>query len=269
MDFVPFLWTITLAVLALCVGAAYGVLGMTPPLYSLARTFFIASAMLTGVVAVLFGITVPVAQSVRIFGTGVIGAIALIIGVETYLWVGSLQGPSKTGMVEVPSLLSLFMAEHKPEAGIMWQASADVTVLGQQIRLYYNLITDVEAGSKYLVFYIPQNKGDFNLMKYVADQSVGYIKDIEDAHWANMGRQGTPSTDTRKLPFNGRVVVYVANVFDSDQQKEIQDYFTQKKQNLQLRSLDYAVAVWQSVRLGEAKAPPVFEIKDGIPQLKN
>jgi hypothetical protein len=101
VEIVPFLWIIAPTLAAFAGGAAYGVLGMNPARYREARILFWIAGLSVGAMAILFGITVPVPPLARIVGTGLIGALAAIILVESSRWINKLQGvPAGTLFLE-------------------------------------------------------------------------------------------------------------------------------------------------------------------------
>ena len=94
MDFLAFGWTFVFAAWAIFIGSAIGVLGMTPPRPQLAKLFFLAAGISLGVMAVMFGITVPVSLTLRIVGAFLIGGLAASITTGAYVWVNGLPKPA-------------------------------------------------------------------------------------------------------------------------------------------------------------------------------
>ena len=91
MDITSFLWAVLLAIAAFGGGSAYGVLGMNPARYRDAKILFWISGLAIGAIAIMFGLTVPISAVGRMAGTGIIGALAAIVIVESMRWVENIQ----------------------------------------------------------------------------------------------------------------------------------------------------------------------------------
>jgi hypothetical protein len=107
MEIVPFWWIIVPGIAAFAGGSAYGVLGMTPPRYQAAKVLFWIAGLSVAVMALLFGLTVPASLAARIIGTGIIGALAAIIIVESTRWVNGLV--EQAGSSKNQNEMSLFL----------------------------------------------------------------------------------------------------------------------------------------------------------------
>jgi hypothetical protein len=91
MDFTAFLWLGIVTIATSAWGAGYGALGMNPARYRHAKILFWISGLSIGGIAMLFGLTVPVNTIGRLIGTGLIGAFAAIVIVESTRWVNNIE----------------------------------------------------------------------------------------------------------------------------------------------------------------------------------
>lgn len=108
VEFAGFLWMVAGAVFGIAGGSAIGVLGMTPARYRDARILFWVAGLSVLAMAVLFGLTVPVPPAGRIIGTGIVGALAAILIVETTKWVNTLeQAGTLPSVQQSPPILRL------------------------------------------------------------------------------------------------------------------------------------------------------------------
>jgi hypothetical protein len=135
MDFNSFLWAITLAVFGFSGGGAYGVLGMSPARYNLARVLFVVCGMSIGAMAVLFGMTIPVSTIARLVVTGALGATAAIVIVESWRWVARIgtigAAPSHTGIL-VPRSDIVFSTTEGSKITKMQIGESDVYFVGEE-----------------------------------------------------------------------------------------------------------------------------------------
>ena len=69
---------------------------------------------------------------------------------------------------------------------------------------------------------------------------------------------------TQELSFSGRVYVYHAGSVSLADLAELDTAFRDSGAYAQFRGMNYVMAAWQSIRLGDAKAPPKYEVRDGV-----
>lgn len=210
---------------------------------------------------------------------GIIACAIGFLGFSVWHWWPTPKTAAPAALVAQtpPTLFSLFMNDLKPQVGMVWNASYEVTVTvgdhKQQLPVFYNIYDDFSARSKYVSFYVPiifasslgtDQHLEFQVVENIAETYRGSIDDIQKNRWAEMGQIGTSNIEsTAKIPFSGRVYVYHAKGFTVDQIAALTRLFRKKKADVQFRGMEYAASAWQSIQLGQAKPPPVYEVRDG------
>jgi hypothetical protein len=136
------------------------------------------------------------------------------------------------------------------------------------VRIFYKIVSDTDANSKFIVFYVPEGGDSVGIIKFLAAEYQGYFTDVETQHWAVMKSQGaSDAVNTKDLAFSGRVFVYHEDTYSIEQQAEFVKLFRQHGATLLLRGPDHSLAVFQTIESGKITSPPSYVIRDGIPQL--
>ena len=85
---------------------------------------------------------------------------------------------------------------------------------------------------------------------------------------AEAGGRGSQSfTKSTELVFTGRIFIYYEDSLTLAQLGKLAEVFAQNGSSPEFRSTSYAAAVWSSIRSGDVKAPPRYDLHDGLPQL--
>jgi hypothetical protein len=212
-----------------------------------------------------------------------LGAVLFFAGA---IWLGLvdehiINKPSGQSLPP-PTLFSLFMSDLQPSKGMIWKAFSDFDVgVGdktEKVRIFYNIYDDFIAHSKYMAFYVPAifiqgtspSSQTFDIVRYLASGYPELLRDIQDNHWAEMKNLGDVSEEsTKSVPFSGRIFFYCADNLSIEQLAELRALYQGHRVDAQFRGMDYALAVWDSIQLGRAKAPLQYELQNGVPHLKN
>jgi hypothetical protein len=177
--------------------------------------------------------------------------------------VAALSGP--------PSLLNLFMTDLRPSVGLMWNAFGDVEVQTDgdksKVRIFYKIVNDTQANTKFIAFYVPNLGGAFHaVLTFLSKDYKGYFSDIESKHWAVMGSEGTSdAVNTKDIGFSGAIYIYHEDPLSAEELGEMTGRFRENGARVYFRGDKYVLAVWSSIRSGDIKAPPRFEIRNGLP----
>jgi hypothetical protein len=214
------------------------------------------------------------------------GAIAFFLspsGKGTESAHGHHQTPktaSLTAQAKAPTLFTLFMTDLKPTNGIRWDAFSDFTYSDEKtpvtVRIFYTIISDLNANASFVTFYIPAifNKLEPNkrysyiIAEKLAADYPRLLDDVRKKHWAEAKFLGDASAiSTRDFSFSGRIYIYHADNFSVTELAALTDEFKKMGATVQFRSMDYAMAAWDSIQLGRIKSPPEYEIRNGLPVL--
>jgi hypothetical protein len=181
----------------------------------------------------------------------------------------------------MPSLLSLFMNDLAPKVGLKWVAFSDFTLAelnDSQVRILYNVYNDLISNVYFASFFIPEVfvKGDPSqrltpkITEHIAANYKQMIEDVRLKYSAEIRGAGDSSAEsTRNSVFSGRVYVYHVGSLTVSELAHLDEIFRHNGAVPQFRGNEYALAVWGSIRAGDAQAPPKFDIVDNLPQLVN
>jgi hypothetical protein len=199
-----------------------------------------------------------------------------------YFWPANAEKTSMVSNAKPPTLFSLFMSDLRPAKGVEWDAFTDLDMtngaIQYKIRIFYNIYDDINAHSKYMVFYIPaihvqrteRSSQTYSIIKYMADSYHRFIDDIQKNRWAEMKNLGDASIEsTKDIPFSNRIYIYHADSLSDEQRVELRKLYRKHGANVQFRGPDYALATWDSIQIGRIKPPPQYEVNNGVPTLKN
>jgi hypothetical protein len=189
------------------------------------------------------------------------------------------SAPSNT---DPPTLFSLFMSELRPSKGLVWNSFSDFDIeVGsktEKVRIFYNIYDDVISNSKYMAFYVPgiyipgtaPSSQTIDIIRHISTDFKRLLNDIQENRWAQMKTLGETSVDTTKdIPFSGKLFFYCVDNLSIEQLAELRSLYQNHGVNAQFKGMDYTMAVWDSIQLGRVKPPPQYELRDGMPQLKN
>jgi hypothetical protein len=192
------------------------------------------------------------------------------------------MGPTDSGMSQVkteqvrptpmPSLLSLFMTDFKGKGkgsggGVVLAIDgySDLTRKDATFRFFYQVIEDFGSNSKFISFYIPSSPYAYEAIEYLV---TGYKLYINPPLQADSGGSYTPAiTKSEDLVFTSRIFLYCEDTFTLPQLGKLAERYEQEKLKPEFRTTSYALAVWDSIRTGNAVAPPQYEIRDGLPRM--
>src|SRR5579859_284702 len=240
-----------------------------------------------------FGMTPPVTLGIVCVGGLVVALIWQLIsyGVswrakeakKNTIAMAQSVSSAKIGMKEPlkpPTLFSLFMSDLKPASGIRWDSFSDFTFpeFKPPIRIFYTIFSDLNANAYFASFYIPaistplkpSERYSYLIAEKLAADYARLLNDVRKKHWAEAQALGDASAvSTRDFSFSGRVYIYHADNFSVPERAALIAEFKKNGANVQFRSMDYAMAAWDSIQLGRTIAPPEYEIRNGFPALAN
>jgi hypothetical protein len=185
---------------------------------------------------------------------------------------------SKSAAPEPPSLFSLFMNDLIPGVGLKWQAYSDfeLPTNGVKARIFYNVYNDFISNVYFASFYVPEvvvsGNPDAELTtkmgNHIALNYAQFIEDIRSKYFVeHQGSGDSVVESTRHAVFSGRVYIYHAGSLSLEQQAMLQRTFNEHGAQVQFRGMDYVLAAWSSIRLGDMKPPPQYEVRDNLPHL--
>jgi hypothetical protein len=193
--------------------------------------------------------------------------------------VKQIATTNNSQQLKPPTLFSLFMSDLHPSRGISWEAYSDFDMQSNghhgTIRIFYKIFDDFNANSKFMSFYVPlvyvrdtePGTQTIAILEEIAKNPRGYL-DIQDKRWVVMKNLGNSAEDsTRSTPFSGRIYFYHADSLNVEQLAFLTKKFREQQINAQFRGMDYAAAMWDAIRLGNAKAPPQYEVFNNKPRL--
>lgn len=261
MDFTSFLWAILLAIAAFGGGSAYGVLGMSPARYREAKILFWISGLAIGAIAIMFGLTVPISSIGRLAGTGIIGALAAILIVESTRWVANIEMaakvvPENVGTTSVPkeapnpygkTLHDLYNNDDFPIIFGMGMLTPLMNASGKQFNVEWTLRYDFNGGSIFPVFYIPDTADSYNVISGLAKITKNLVANTQKSVVIGTKTPGNSSRDTTKdLKFLGRVVIYSLHDFGVEGLGQITRIYRDNDLAAQIRSNDWLILRRQS-----------------------
>jgi len=179
-----------------------------------------------------------------------------------------------------PKLLDLYVNDFQPQLGLTWHGYAEFTLTtngkSQSLPIFYKIVDDVNANAKFVSFYVPTiyikgtepSSQSVSIIGTIADHLQSYINDIGTNHWAVIKSAGvSDSTSTKDIPFSGRVYIYHADDLSTSQKADLQKMFAAHGAKAQFLGMDYALAAWSEIRLGNTKPPPEYEVHGNQLQL--
>jgi hypothetical protein len=178
-----------------------------------------------------------------------------------------------------PTLFSLFVNDLHPGVGMAWNAFTDFDLpelRGTKVRVFYKVLDDFSSNAYFTAFYVPEipvnGKADsdkaIRVITHIANNNDRFVADVRAqrvADWRGAGNSTTQTT--RDLVPSRQVYVYYPGSLSLQQLAVLEQAFEAKSLRVQVRSIEYAMAAWQSIRMGDAKAPPEYEVRDGMPVL--
>jgi hypothetical protein len=215
------------------------------------------------------------------FAGAVLLMLAAALQLQQAIWKSQAPEPTasntaakqmRPSLPPMPSLLSLFMTDfmNKGSGGgitLLGNAYAELTFSGDtNLRILYNIVQDFGSRSKFIIFYIPSSQHTYDAIEFLADGYKQYINTTMP--YSESGGEGVQSfTKSSELIFTGRIFIYYENPLTVAQLGKLAELYNQHGVSPEFRSTQYALAVWNSIRSGDAKAPPQYELHDNLPRL--
>jgi hypothetical protein len=273
------------------IGAGLGVLaigitlivGVPPPWWPEMPRGFIRATIALGVLAgisglylLMFGLLPAFKERSRWPQIGMILFALGFFGCAVWYWndrpPATTPTPKLASLPPMPSVFSLFMTDftNKGSGGgitLLGDAYAELTFADNTtLRFFYKIIQDFGSRSKFLVLYIPQSLHAYDAIEFLAEGYKQYLDTTMP--YAESGGVGVQSfTKSSELIFTGRIFIYYENALTLTQLGKLTEAYTKNGSSPEFRSTTYALAVWSSIRSGDVKAPPRYELRDGMPQL--
>jgi len=134
-----------------------------------------------------------------------------------------------------------------------------------KLRVLYHVVQDFGGRSKFIVFYGPSSPHTYDAIEFLAGAYKQYIDTMPSSEAGSEGSQSF--TKSSELMFTGRIFIYYEDSLMLAQLGKLAEAYGQNGIGVEFRSTSYATAVWGSIRSGDVKAPPQYELHDGIPVL--
>ncbi len=193
--------------------------------------------------------------------------------------VGAQSKDAKTpSAIDPPSLFNLFMNDLKSAKGMCWDAFSDVNINNreQNVRIFYKIIDDFNANSKFLSFYVPKisvagsepGTQSLAILQFIAGHYQEYVSDIQKNMWAETKALGDTATyfHTDDCVFRARVPLSCRHV-DRGTTGVADAALSRKWSQPAVQGNRLRDGAWNAIRLGDAKAPPHYEIHNNMPRL--
>jgi hypothetical protein len=170
----------------------------------------------------------------------------------------------------MPSLLSLYMTDFKGKGsggGVSLSSDlyTELTFKNNTIlRIFYQIHDDYGNRSKFLSFYIPPSPHTYEAIEFLA---TGYKKHLNLPIKLESGDTSSPSvTKSSELVFTGRVFIYYETTLTLSELGKLDDVYRKQGLSPRFYTTPYALSAWESIRSGNAKPLPKYELRDGIPR---
>jgi hypothetical protein len=170
---------------------------------------------------------------------------------------------------KIPSLATLFMTDFQGKSagvGVQMNGVADLTIgENEKLRIFYNVNQDFSSHSKFISFYIPASSHTFSAISFLAS---GYKQYLNTRLQAEVGGSGVLNiTKSGDLVFTGRIYIYYETPLSLEQLGALDAEYKTNNLSPEFRTTAYALAVLSSIRAGDIKPPPQYELRDNLLQL--
>jgi hypothetical protein len=191
--------------------------------------------------------------------------------------------PSSTPAIRPPTLASLFMTESMAKKGSEMLGFSNINFKTEYpnkkpgppaiMRIFFNLWSDTEEQSKWISFYIPHSShpnGTSAIIENIASDYTSFFSMTErtmSLRWESEG-DSNPLW-ARKFRFTGAIYIYNEDPLSMKDVYNFTNLFEKRGASVEFRGAQRVNAVWRSMRLGEARPSPDYQVQiyHGMPNL--
>ena len=157
----------------------------------------------------------------------------------------------------------MFVRDLKPPMGFEVHGCTDYEKPDLKERIYYKVVGDVTANSKFLAFYIPTSRHTLEIIKSLATERLDWINQIENTiHFNNQVQGNTSPVLSKNMVFSNVIYIYHEDVLDAVQIGEMTRMFKDNGLVLQLRGTSYLLGAWDAIKAGRISKIQEYEIAE-------
>jgi len=186
------------------------------------------------------------------------GICAIIGGLVLYFSESKI--PSEIKTTDHPTLLSMFVRDLQTNPGFIIYGCTEYDQPDLKDRIYYKIVGNVSANSKFLVFYIPSSKYLFRIIESIATEHADWISQVENTiHFNNEVQGNTSPVLSQNMVFSNVIYIYHEDTLDAVQIGNLTKTFNEKNLVLQIRSHSYLMGAWDAIKAGRIAKIPEYQ----------
>jgi hypothetical protein len=189
----------------------------------------------------------------------------------TYKEVATEPRIAKSNDKEPPNVLSVFVHDARTlnMNGVVINGNVDLDIRPpHKFRLFYNVIYNFQANSKYLSVFVSHSEYTFPIVEAVAQGYQNAFAATESRLGLDYQAQGEAGISrTWEMPFSGRINVYMDDQLGTEQLGILTKLFKDHGASVSFYSTDYVLGAWNNIRLGLATAIDLYELKGNPPEI--
>jgi hypothetical protein len=126
-----------------------------------------------------------------------------------------------------PDLLSMFVRDPMPPpVGFQINGCTEYDRPDAKGLIYYKIVGDVPANSKYLLFYLPKSQYSLAIINLIAMEVSEWIAHVENTiHFNNQIQGNTSPIESKDMVFSNAIYIYHEDVLDAIQIGEVTKLF--------------------------------------------
>jgi hypothetical protein len=139
---------------------------------------------------------------------------------------------------------------------------------GSSFRLFYAVTNDYAANVRFLSVYLSDPTHAIELLRALSTDPQFMLRYFDGKGAMGMKNQGEIGGSVGPLPFSGTIYIYTELQLPLDFMGEMDRAFSEHGASVHFRSTDYALAIWDKIRLDSIKPINKYELRGNPPLIE-